>query len=64
MARPKGIATKWYTLPKSKTMSKSEPKEPKERKEAIEEEKWSTGQLRKWSTDKLHPDSLENQEKI
>ena len=23
----------------------------------IEEEKWSTGQLRKWSTDKLHPDS-------
>ena len=34
VARPKGIATKWYTLPKSKTMSKSEPKEPKERKEA------------------------------
>ena len=33
VARPQGIATKWYTLPKSKTMSKSEPKEPKERKE-------------------------------
>ena len=34
VARPKGIATKWYTLPKSKTLSKSEPKEPKERKKA------------------------------
>ena len=34
LARPKGIATNWYTLSKSKTLSKSEPKEPMERKEA------------------------------
>ena len=34
VAKPKGIATKWYTLAKSKNLSKSEPKEPKERKEA------------------------------
>ena len=32
MVRPKGIAINWYTLPKSKNLSKSEPKEPKERK--------------------------------
>ena len=34
VARPKGIATNWYTLPKNKNLSKNEPKEPKERKEA------------------------------
>ena len=33
VAKPKGIATNWYTMYKSKTLSKSEPKEPKERKE-------------------------------
>ena len=61
VARPKGIATNWYTLPKSKNLSKSEPNEPKERKEAYREreKKGENGQLISF-----HPDSLENQEKI
>ena len=32
VAKAKAIATNWNTLPKSKTLSKNEPKEPKERK--------------------------------